>query len=348
MSALAHFNEAAQTYPLPYIAARLGLHSNTVLRWQERGEVPRHYSADLCRLLGKRENPLYKTAKAKDQFYTKPETVASCWRVFGDVARGLGVDLAAYHFIEPSAGCGGFYDILPPRRRTGIDIDPTAAGIAKHDYLTWSPEKNRRYAVIGNPPFGLRGHLALQFINHSAAFADLVGFILPQLFDSDGKGAPAKRVKGYKLAHSGKIPPDSFATPDGKGIVIHTLFQVWSKINTGRIPAKPPQTCKRFIRVLSISDGGAPSSTRNKAMIGKCDIYLPSTCFGGMRAYQSFEELPHRRGYGVVIHKNKDEIKRLMLAHDWRRTAFRSTNSALNLRSSIITGVAIAAGYCDE
>ena len=62
-------------------------------------------------------------------------------------------------------------------------------------------EKNN-FIVIGNPPFGLRGQLALKFINHSSKFADYVCFILPQLFQSDGKGVPRKRVIGLNLIHS--------------------------------------------------------------------------------------------------------------------------------------------------
>ena len=43
------------------------------------------------------------------------------------------------------------------------------------------------------------------FINHSSKFADYVCFILPQLFESDGKGVPRKRVKGLNLIHSEKL-----------------------------------------------------------------------------------------------------------------------------------------------
>jgi len=36
-------------------------------------------------------------------------------------------------------------------------------------------------------------------------FADYVVFILPQIFESDGKGVPRKRVEGYNLTYSEKI-----------------------------------------------------------------------------------------------------------------------------------------------
>ena len=151
------------------------------------------------------------------------------------------MDTSNYTYIETSAGCGCFYNTLPKKKRIGIDIDPKLKdiNIIKKDYLQYKPSKNTKNIVIGNPPFVLRGNLALQFINHSFNFADIVAFILPQLFESDGKGSCMGRVKGYTLAHSEKLPPNSFYTPDGKDININTIFQVWAKINTENIVLEP-------------------------------------------------------------------------------------------------------------
>lgn len=293
--------------------------------------------------------------KLKDQFYTKPKVAEYCFGKFKKVAKELGINLKDYTYIEPSAGCGCFYQILPKDQRIGIDIDPKKygkienKGIIKSDYLKWYPKnKNKKYIVIGNPPFGLRGKLALDFINKSYPYADMVAFILPQLFISDGKGVAGKRVVGYKLAYSEKLPSDSFMYPDGTSIEIHTVFQVWTKINTDRIKIRRPKTCGSYIDVFSISDGGKPANTRNKDMIGKCDVYLPSTTFNGMKAYHSFYDLPHERGYGIVIKKYKRNIKTILVNADWERIAFPSTNSALNLRKSIIESVIIRKGYVDK
>ena len=68
-------------------------------------------------------------------------------------------------------------------------------------------------------------------------------------------------------------------------------------------------TSSRYILCLTVA---RPSSTRNKNMLDKCDVYLPSTTYKDMKAFDSFEELPHRRGYGVVILKNKREIKKAL------------------------------------
>jgi hypothetical protein len=341
------FNEISKHYINEEIADILGLHKGTVSRWSKVNEVPNNYKADLLRILGI-ESKETSSVKEKDQYYTKIKVAKECFSKLKKISSGLDIDLKKYKFIEPSAGNGRFLDLLPKSRRIGIDIDPQAEGIIKDDYLRWLPKKEDKYIVIGNPPFGLRGHLALQFINHSYKFADVVAFILPQLFNSDGKGSTGKRVKGYKLAYTEALDPNSFEYPNGEEIKINTIFQIWTKINTDKITLPQRKRCSDFVKIYSLSDGGLPSNTRNKNMIEKCDIYLPSTTFTGMKAYKSFYDLPNRRGYGIVILKNKRKIKALLMKHNWEKTSFPSTNSALNLRTSIIQDVVIGAGFYDK
>jgi len=335
---------AQEKYSIHEISKFLGLHTGTVKRWVISRRVPIDYLDDLCRLIGRP-----KQSVGKDQFYTKPEVAEHCWAELQQHLSSLGINEKEYTYIEPAAGCGHFYQVLPNDRRIGIDIDPApnVDDVMTADYLCWLPPKRKKYIVIGNPPFGLRGHLALQFVNHSAQFADVVGFILPQLFESDGKGVPSKRVLEYQLAFSQWLPPNSFVCRDGREIAINTVFQVWTKINTHRITKSKTPTCNTMIKIFSLSDGGTPASTRNKKMIGKCDLYIPSTCYKGMRAYLDFNDLPNQRGYGVVILKNKEEIKRLLLAHDWKKTSFYSTNSAMNLRVSLIKDIVCRGGFHD-
>lgn len=347
MNTLILFEKALDNYRLDEIAEQLSLHTGTLKRWMKKKEVPKEYKYNFLRLLNISEKDTAIDFKGKDQFFTKSEIAKKCFLKFQIVAEKLDIDLSDYNYIEPSAGSGSFFDILPKNRRVGIDIDPQREDILKYDYLKWRP-KNKKNIVIGNPPFGLRGNLALQFINHSFEFADMVVFILPQLFESDGKGSPMKRVKGYKLAYSEKIPKNSFQYPDGTEIKINTIFQVWTKIKTTKIKLKERKIAKSFIKIYSLSDGGTPSTTRNKKMLDKCDIYVPSTTFGEMKIFKNFESLPHRRGYGVVILKNKKEIKKIFKENNWNKTAFLSTNSALNLRMSLIEDVIVKKGFYDK
>ena len=337
-------SQALETATPRSIASQLGLNVGTINRWLEQSRVPSSYKRDLLRVLG-HDSICGGDERDKDQFYTCPEVAEQCIKRFRAVATQLGVNLRGYNYIEPAAGAGAFYKKLP-KSRIGLDIDPRHPDIKMTDYLTWEPPSGK-YIVIGNPPFGLRGHLALQFINHSYHFADMVAFILPPLFNSDGKGVPGKRVIGYRLAHTSPLDAGSFIYPDGEPVDVESIFQVWTRIKTENIKLPKAKTCKRFIKVYSLSDGGTPSSTRNKAMLHKCDVYLPSTCFTGMRAYNQFEDLPHRRGYGVVIHCWKREIQRILKSAEWEKVAFKSTNGALNLRTSLIESVVTAGGYHD-
>jgi len=211
--------------------------------------------------------------------------------------------------------------------------------------LKWKPAHKTNNVVIGNPPFGLRGHTALRFINHSYDFADFVVFILPQFFQSDGKGTPMKRVNGFNLIHSESLDTD-FENPEGDVISVNTVFQVWSKHFDNN---EKSQSCKKFIKVYSLSDGGTPSKTRNKNLIGKCDAYIPSTCFGAdkMRVYESFGDLPNEKGYGVVFLEEKQRVKHIFNNIDWVEESFKSTNSALNLRTSLIEKALIKHGVMD-
>lgn len=160
--------------------------------------------------------------------------------------------------------------------------------------------------------------MALRFINHSYEFADYVCFILPQLFESDGKGVPRKRVYKYNLISSTKIETE-FYEPNGNILKINTIFQIWSKYHKNDLYDIKKYDVEKNMKIYSLSDGGTKSSTRNKDMIGKCDIYIPSTCFGkeNMKCYTSFEELPNRKGYGIIFYEDKQNMISKMLDIKW-------------------------------
>jgi len=218
-------------YTLKEIATKLNLAIGTIQRWIELENIPNHYTFDLLRLLSKNiDYSIYKSSQ-KDQFFTPDNTAKQCWDKFCDITK---IKIDDYIFIEPSAGDSSFLKCLP-ENSIGLDIEPRHSNIIKQDYLLWTPpvtnNTNNKYIVIGNPPFGLRGHTALNFINHSSDFADYVAFILPQLFESDGKGSPRKRVKGYNLIYSEKLN-GIYHRPDNTNIDINGVFQIWSKYNS--------------------------------------------------------------------------------------------------------------------
>ena len=79
--------------------------------------------------------------------------------------------------IEPSAGDGSFSLQIP--NCIAIDIEPQHESIVKQDFFTFHLPYKKGRLIIGNPPFGRSGNLAMQFYKHSIQMAEYVAFILP-------------------------------------------------------------------------------------------------------------------------------------------------------------------------
>lgn len=131
-------------------------------------------------------------------------------------------------FLEPSAGDGVFYDLFPKNRRIGIDIEPKRDGFIQCDFLNYQLPTHQKVICLGNPPFGHRGVMALEFINH-ARNCDFVCFILPMFFESQGKGSIKYRVKGLNLLYSERLEKNAFIDFKNKEVDAHCVFQIWSK-----------------------------------------------------------------------------------------------------------------------
>ena len=168
-----------------------------------------------------------------DQHNTAPNISAYCWESFQNLLKRDNQKITEYQIIEPSAGTGSFYDLLPENNRIGIDIEKFTGYHDEYiqaDFLTWAPlNKERKYLAIGNPPFGYRGWLALSFLNHAAEFCDYVAFILPMGFQSEGKGSLKYRVKGMTLVHHEILPENLFIKHNGDKTSVNTLWQIWKK-----------------------------------------------------------------------------------------------------------------------
>ena len=335
------FLKCRESYTHNEISKMIDVNNNTVKRWEELKSVPNFYHFDLLKILNIPIDYSKFDYKDKDQFFTKKSTSIECLEILKEKLIELNIDINNYTFIEPSAGDGSFYDELPEDKRIGIDIEPRRDGVIESDFLEWLPDDGN-YITIGNPPFGLRGNLALRFINHSAKFSDFTAFILPQIFESSGKGNCMDRVVGLNLIHSQKID-SSFYYPNGDEISVNVIFQIWSKHH--KIHTESYDVSK-YIKIYSVSDGGSPSTTRNRKMWYNCDLYLPTTCFkDNMMVYDNFDELPQKRGYGIIFLNDKDRLIELFNKTNWLDYSFTSTNGAYNLRFDLIEKVLIDNGY---
>lgn len=351
-----------QFYNEKDLIEHLNIHSFTIKRWENLQKVPDQYTLDLKKLINKigseykkidtikiKFSKIYNNQKMLDQFYTTDKLANECYKILLNKLSQLQINIDNYMFIEPSAGVGNIFKLLPKDRRIGIelikDMDPEYKVI---DFLDYFPEKENNYIVFGNPPFGLRGNMALRSINHASNFADIVAFILPPLFNSDGKGTPKKRIKGYKLFYSKELPLQLFEYPDGRKIKLNVCFQIWTKVNCHLIPERNIKKVDKYIKIFSLSNGITSDKQRNVKMINNCDFYLPSTTFKKVELLSNFEDIVYNRGYGILILKDKRRITRILKQTDWNKEAMKSVNSSKNIRKSIIENVLIKNGIFNE
>lgn len=181
-----------------------------------------------------------------DKYYTKTEVASWCYEKLTKTLPSV----EEKYFIEPSAGNGDFYDLLPKERRIGIDIAPHHKGLLKHDFLKWQPNKidREKYVVIGNPPFGHRSDLAIKFFNHSALMAETIGFIVPRQFQKFS--VHSRLSENFRLIKEYELDENSFYIPYGKDYSIRCVFQVWTSKNTRnknlRLLNPPPTKHEHF------------------------------------------------------------------------------------------------------
>ena len=113
-----------------------------------------------------------------DQFYTCTQAVQRCLK-----------EVKPQNFdcvIEPSAGNGSFVNQINHPNIIALDINPTAKGILKCNFLEYElTDKYQNVLVIGNPPFGVRHNLSDAFLKKSfgIAGAQMVAFVLPNTYN---------------------------------------------------------------------------------------------------------------------------------------------------------------------
>ena len=326
------YMQAITEHGFAAVVKELNVVSGTAKRWELLKEVPEQYRIDLMKLCHMPIDYASMTPREKNQFFTKDSTAKDCVMIVYNVLSNY-IDIEEYTFVEPSAGSGNFLQWLPDDT-VAMDIESFGnPHIIIQDFFDWQPDPEKKYIVIGNPPFGLRGQQALKFINKALTFADFCAFILPPLFNSDGRGTPKKRIDG-NLVYTGPCA-SNYTYPDNSPVEVETIFQIWTRIEDFGKNVKEKEVPQGF-EVYSLSDGGTPGTTRNKDKLQTCNYYLPSTCFGvdKIHLYNTFENLPQRRGYGIIT--KQKEIDSIIEGIDWSKVAFYSTNGASNLRTSLI------------
>ncbi len=191
-------------------------------------------------------------SKQLDQFFTKHHIALLCRQHLSPVLEKIsGQDTRDLFFIEPSVGDGVFYDLLPPKK-IGIDLEPRRKEFIGEDFLTWDHRSvsydRRQTVVIGNPPFGKRGNLAIRFFNKASVLADTIAFIVPVIFR---KFFVHKHLSPeFKWISTRELPRDAFRLGNKKTYAVNTEFQIWTRTDSEytnkRLFAPPPISHRDF------------------------------------------------------------------------------------------------------
>lgn len=162
-----------------------------------------------------------------DKFYTKPEIVDWCLNT---------IDYKKYDLvIEPSVGDGAFYSKLNHHNKIGVDLKPELGPINElhnvitHDFLTWQLNEfpyPKNILIIGNPPFGRNGSLALKFIKKGCEMNADIAFILPKGFKK--RSVYDKIPLNYKKIIEIDLPHNSFYF-NGQDYDVPCVWQIYKK-----------------------------------------------------------------------------------------------------------------------
>lgn len=185
-----------------------------------------------------------KQDKAKDQFFTNPKISDKLIEILFNIFPSSNDSF----FIEPSAGSGNFVDSLIKkgisiRRIKAFDIDKRREFVIEANYLAENIKFKKNRITIGNPPFGQKASLAIQFLNKSLKESSIVAFIMPRTLN---RYSAQKQVnKDAKLIFSMDLDEDSFLV-DSRVYGVKTVFQIWVHEKVGvyakdiRLKSPPP------------------------------------------------------------------------------------------------------------
>ena len=167
-----------------------------------------------------------------DRFYTDEEEAARLVSAIGSQLPHL--------VVEPSAGRGAFVRALEDAGHAVLayDIAPAddpvcSTPIIRADFLSTgasdisgdapAPYDPHATAFVGNPPFGVQGFLAVEFVRHCLELADDAWMILPPSFR---KRSAADKVGDGELVEVIELDSTSYDTPTGT-VDVPGAFMHW-------------------------------------------------------------------------------------------------------------------------
>lgn len=142
-------------------------------------------------------------------------------KVFEVIDRNLVAEV-----IEPSAGTGVFSSLVNDMPCVAYDIKPEGDYIIEADFLKLSIPYKKGRLVLGNPPFGSKNNMSLQFFKKSTEISDYIAFIQPI----------SQYKNTYQMYHFDLIESiDLGVVTFSDSRKVHCCFNIWSRPESGII-----------------------------------------------------------------------------------------------------------------
>ena len=249
-----------------------------------------------------------------DQFYTKisisDELVK---RMMSIIFNKRERERERANFLEPAGGEGSFIRSLLKNnisraKISSYDIEPGHNHITKGDYLKKELTYDNERITIGNPPFGKRGKLALEFLNKALTEAPYVAFILPNIFN---RYSIQKQINPQaKLIYTKQLPADAFYTKKSKKYTVKCVFQIWttnSATKNLRITTPLPIRHPDFTTYIHNNTQQTLKYFDQKKYQWDFAVYRQGF-YNYQKKFTSRRELKTNRQYFFVKAKNKDVL----------------------------------------
>lgn len=235
-----------------------------------------------------------------DQFFTKEEVAQQCITELKSLYDFNDFD----SIIEPSAGEGSFFNLLPKKKRIGVEIDKDLCEANSEyicqDFFDYSPQpESKKNIVIGNPPFGTQNKLSVDFFNHAANFADVIAFIIPKTWNK--QSIHNRLNEKFHLIKTIDLTEDCFY--GDKATNVKCCFQIWERMSVSRTKEKKQLLHKdwEFLPYIKTEDDLLPPKNADFVVLAY-----------GSNSGQISLDLTKWRPKSVHFMKSKIDKKKLM------------------------------------
>jgi hypothetical protein len=243
------------------------------------------------------------TRLKNDKYYTSPELANY---IVNKTKEIIGEENIT-EYLEPSAGNGVFLDLLD-KPYLAYDIEPEDNRIIKQDFLTLNLFYKKGRCTIGNPPYGNRNTLSVQFYKKSIQLGDYISFILPisQLHNN-------QQMYEFDLIYSENLGKRLYS-----GVEVHCCLNIYRRPNNGNFNEKPNYKLKD-VEIVEYRLG------KSKIHINDYDLRIMA--WGGDKNPDGKNligkevefENQYAKEFAIKIHnaKYKDKIIKLLKEVNW-------------------------------